>query len=376
MTGLSFFSKAKGLYLALMEIKKILEKIPLRGSFENVLFWGVLFFCFLAAIASTIFTAIEGLGGLAIVYTALISLYFVILGIVAFATGKNQACYTAMCFAINTFIVPPMFFICGAFDSGMPFYCLTAILVTSLINNFKIRTAMLIYSVILNVGIFFYDWFHPEISPTLEPLDGLVDQTVSFVFMAILIFTIISYLLKTYSRERKEKDEVIAKLDFLSSHDPLTGLYNRRSFIEVIKNKVLVSPAGYYLLMFDVDFFKRINDNFSHLFGDQVLASIGNLAQSTCIEEGEMAVRYGGEEFILLLRAENYSKAIVRAEQFRINVSALHFEEQPNVHVNISGGFVDCYNPEFTNYDKILTIADKRLYTAKNNGRNQIVGKK
>lgn len=359
-----------------MEIKKILEKIPLRGSFENVLFWGVLFFCFLAAIASTIFTAIEDLGGQAIAYTALISLYFVILGVVAFATGKNQACYTAMCFAINTFIVPPMFFICGAFDSGMPFYCLTAILVTSLITNFKTRTAMLIYSVILNVGIFFYDWFHPDMSPALEPLDGIVDQAVSFVFMAILIFTIVSYLLKAYSRERHDKDEVIAKLDFLSSHDPLTGLYNRRSFIEVVRNKVLVSPAGYYLLMFDIDFFKRINDNFSHIFGDQVLASIGKLAQETCSDDGEMAVRYGGEEFILLLRSENYNKAMVKAEIFRNNVSSLKFEEQPNVHVNISGGLVDCYNPEFINYDKLLTVADERLYTAKSNGRNQIVGKK
>lgn len=359
-----------------MEIKKIFEKIPLRGSFENVLFWGVLFFCFLAAIASTIFTAIEGLGGLAIAYTALISLYFVILGVVAFATGKNQACYTAMSFAINTFIVPPMFFICGAFDSGMPFYCLTSVLVTSLITNFKTRAAMLIYSVFLNVGIFFYDWFHPDMSPALEPIDGIVDQAVSFVFMALLMFTIISYLLKAYSRERHDKDEVIAKLDFLSSHDPLTGLYNRRSFIEIARDKVLVSPAGYYLLMFDVDFFKRINDNYSHLFGDQVLESIGRLAQNTCSGEGEMAVRYGGEEFILLFRAENYNKAMVRAEQFRNNVSALHFEEQPNVHVNISGGFVDCYNPEFTNYDKMLTTVDERLYTAKRNGRNQIVGKK
>lgn len=359
-----------------MEIKKILEKIPLRGSFENVLFWGVLFFCFLAAIASTIFTAIEGLGALAITYTAFISLYFVILGLVAFATGKNQMCYTAMSFAINTFIVPPMFFICGAFDSGMPFYCLTSVLVTSLITKFKTRMAMLIYSVVLNVGTFFYDWFHPEMSPDLEPLDTLVDQAVSFVFMAILMFTIVSYLLKAYNRERKEKDEVIAKLDFLSSHDPLTGLYNRRSFIEVIRNKVLVSPAGYYLLMFDLDFFKRINDNFGHMFGDLVLESIGRLAQNTCSEDGEMAVRYGGEEFILLLRAESYDKAMVKAEMFRNNVSALRFEDQPNVHVNISGGLVDCYNPEFTNYDKMLTTVDERLYRAKSNGRNQIVGKK
>ena len=355
---------------------EFLKKIQFRGSFENVLFWGVLFFCFLAAIASTIFTAIEGLGSLAIVYTALISLYFVMLGVVAFASSKLQACYTAMSFAINTFIVPPMFFICGAFDSGMPFYCLTAVLVTSLISNFRTRTFMLIYSMLLNVGIFFYDWFHPEMSPDLEPLDTITDQAVSYVFMAILIFTIVSYLLKAYRRERREKDEVIAKLDYLSSHDPLTGLFNRRSFIERIREVVLKNTRGHYLLMFDVDFFKRVNDAFGHLFGDQVLASIGRLANETCNVDGEMAVRYGGEEFILLLRAENYDKAMVKAEQFRHLVSALNFEDQPNVHIHISGGFVDCSSPEFAGYEKMLNVVDERLYMAKTNGRDQIVGGK
>ncbi len=357
-----------------MDLKAFIKKIPLRGSFENVLFWGVLFFCFLAAIASTIFTAIEDFGALAITYTALISLYFVVLGIIAFITQKNQACYTAMSFAINTFILPPMFFICGAFDSGMPFYCLTAVLITSLITKFKTRITMMVYSLILNTGIFLYDWFHPEISPTLEPLDGIVDQVVSFVFMAILMFTIVSYLLKAYRRERSEKDEVIAKLDYLSSHDPLTKLFNRRSFIDVIRNKVLVSPAGYYLLMFDVDFFKRVNDSFGHIFGDQVLASIGQVANEICDQEGEMAVRYGGEEFILLLRAENYNKAMVKAEMFRHQISNIKFDEQPSVQIHISGGFVDCATPDYTNHDKLLTAADERLYAAKTGGRDQIVG--
>lgn len=359
-----------------MDIQKFIKRIPLRGSFENVLFWGVLFFCFLAAIASTIFTAIEGLDALAIVYTAFISLYFVILGLVAFITRKNQACYIAMSFAINTFIVPPMFFICGAFDSGMPFYCLTSVLVTSLISNFKTRTAMLIYSIILDTTIFFYDWFHPDMSPDLEPLDTIVDQAVSFVFMALLMFTIVSYLLKAYNRERRDKDKVISELNFLSTHDPLTGLYNRRILIERIREKVLVSPANFYLLMFDLDFFKRINDTYGHLFGDNVLKSVGLLARESCCEEGEMAVRYGGEEFILLFQASDYDKALARAEQFREKISTLTFTEQPDVRIHISGGFVDCYNPEFNNYDKLLTAADKRLYVAKTGGRNQIVGKK
>lgn len=359
-----------------MKTKDFLKKLPLRGSFENVLFWGVLFFCFLAAIASTIFTAIEDLGALAVIYTAFITLYFVFLGVFAYFTGKTEAGYTAMSFGINTLILPPMFFICGAFDSGMPFYCITSVLITSLITKFRTRCIMMVYSMVLYMVIFFVDYFHPEISPDLEPLDTIVDQAGSFIFMAFLIFTTVSYLLKAYNRERKVKDELISKLDFLSSHDPLTGLFNRRCFVDRIRNSVLKNPAGYYLLMFDVDFFKRVNDNFGHIFGDQVLESIGKLAQATCSTEGEMAVRYGGEEFILLIRDESYDKAMVKAEQFRYKVSCLKFDDQPNVHIHISGGFVDCANPEFNNHDKLLTAVDERLYMAKTNGRDQIVGKK
>lgn len=351
-----------------------LKKIPLRGTFETVLFWGVLFFCFLAATVSTIFTAVENLGTLAIIYTALISLYFVLLGIFAFATRRLQSCYTAMCFVINTFILPPMFFICGAFDSGMPFYCLTSVLVTSLIFNFKSRCIMAAYSLAIYVAIFYYDWLHPEISPDLKPFETIIDMSVSFAFMTILIFTIVSYLLKAYHRERNEKDKLITKLNFLSTHDPLTGLYNRRAFIEYMKNEILERPANYYLFMFDVDFFKRVNDTYGHSFGDKVLTAIGNLAQNSCSAEGEIAVRYGGEEFILLLQGESYSNVMAKAEQFSNKVSAIKFEELPNFHIHISGGFIECYNPEYTNYDKLLTMVDKRLYTAKSNGRNQIVG--
>jgi len=355
----------------LRNIRKVLH----QESFECVLFWGILFFCFMAAFASAIFTAMEDLGKIAALYTAFITFYFVILAVIAQMTKKHQACYTAMCFAINTLILPPMFFICGGLNSGMPFYCLTSLLISSLISNFRARIGMLIYSVILYTSILWIDWLYPELSPELESFDIILDKAVSFVFMSLTIFTTVSYLLKTYHWERKKKDEIIEKLDFLSTHDSLTGLYNRRIFIERIRNQVLASPSGHYLLMFDIDYFKQVNDTHGHLFGDQVLQAVARIAEKSCSKDGEMAVRYGGEEFILLLHEESYSAAMTRAEAFRNDVAELRFDEKPNVSIHISGGFIDCSNPDLTNYDKILTIVDERLYTAKTSGRNQIIGK-
>ena len=359
-----------------MSLNRILHRIPLRGNFEDVLFWGVLFFSFLAALASTIFTSVENLGTLAVVYTAIITLYFVVLGSFVYLTRKTELGYVIMVLGLNSFIIPPMFFICGAFDSGMPFYCLASIFLTSLLARLKIRIVMMVYSILVYGFIFVFDFLHPDISPSLKPFDMVLDRTVSFVFMAFLIFVVVSYLLRAYRRERDEKDALISRLDFLSTHDPLTGLFNRRSFVEIIRNKVLANPTGFYLLMFDIDHFKILNDRFGHLFGDQVLRNLGKLARETFSTDGEMAVRYGGEEFILLIRGDCYENAMLKAERFREAVIGLKFTDNPEVCVHISGGFVDCSDVGLKNHDKLLSTVDELLYVAKNNGRDQIVGRK
>lgn len=352
-------------------LKKFLEKGP---SFDEAIFWGVLYFSILAAIASAVFTVYENLGSVTEIISICIAIFLIILGRIARRVKNKSACFMAMAFAVNTVLVPPMFFFCGGFQSGMPFYCLTAMFVVALTKNPKHRIILFIHGILVYSGIFWYAEIHPELVAPMEPEMTFSDRLVSFIFMGITMLTIISYLLIAYNREHKSKDELIAQLDYLSTHDPLTKLVNRRRFIDFLNNDIWPARKGYYLLMFDIDNFKKINDNLSHVFGDTVLVKIAETIKNLRRPDRyELSIRYGGEEFIQVIKAESLESANAMANYIRASISEIVFTEHPDLRVTISGGLVDCADPGFDTHGRMLERVDVLLYLAKARGKNQIV---
>lgn len=354
-------------------IKKILKKGP---SFDEAVFWGVLYFSILAAIASAVFTVFENLGMVTEISSIGIAIFLIVLGFIAKKVENKSACFMAMAFAVNTVLVPPMFFFCGGFQSGMPFYCLTAMFVVALTKNPVHRIILFVHGILVYSGIFWYADIHPELVAAMEPEMTFSDRLVSFIFMSFTMLTIISYLLIAYNREHKGKDEVIAQLNYLSTHDPLTKLVNRRRFIDFLNNDIRPARKGYYLLMFDIDNFKKINDTLSHVFGDTVLTKIAETATSLRRHDrNELTVRYGGEEFIQVIKAESLESALATANYIRTSIAETKFPEHPDLRVTISGGLVDCADPSFDTHGKMLERVDVLLYLAKARGKNQIVSK-
>lgn len=356
-------------------IKGLVKNILAKGaSFDDAIFWGVLYFSIFAAIASAIFTVIEDLGTLAESVSVAIAIFLIILSVIAKKTGNTTNSFLALALVVNSVLVPPMFFVCGGFESGMPFYCLTAIFVVTLTKNTKHRIILFVHGIAVYVGIFWYANIHPEAVAHIDAATTFSDRVVSFVFMSITMLTIISFMLVAYSREHKSKDEVIKQLDYLSSHDPLTKLVNRRRFIDFLNNEIWPARKGYFLLMFDIDNFKKINDTKSHVFGDTVLAKIGETCRDLRrTDRNELSVRYGGEEFIQIIKAESFESALATANYIRASISEIKFEEHPDLRVTISGGLVDCADPKFTSHGPMLKEVDGLLYLAKEKGKNQIV---
>ncbi len=156
-----------------------------------------------------------------------------------------------------------------------------------------------------------------------------------------------------------------------SMQDALTGLANRRRFDQALGADG-TSPNR-ALAMIDVDHFKRINDGFSHLIGDQVLERLGVLLRRCCRKQ-DLAARYGGEEFALILADVDRPTARATCERLRAAVEAEPWSAaHPGLHVTVSIGVVHADEAGSAEPLGMLAIADRRLYAAKRGGRNRVV---
>jgi diguanylate cyclase (GGDEF)-like protein len=164
----------------------------------------------------------------------------------------------------------------------------------------------------------------------------------------------------------------------LTSHattDALTGLYNRRwlnNILPALLDQAILTGEPLAILLLDVDHFKRYNDNLGHLAGDQALIAIGNCLKHS-VRTYEYAIRYGGEEFLILLPNTSMQDAVVLAERIREIVEEniiLDPEGKRLPGVTISGG-LSVHNPDSTT-KSLIDEADAKMYQAKQEGRNCI----
>lgn len=157
--------------------------------------------------------------------------------------------------------------------------------------------------------------------------------------------------------------------------DALTGAYNRRYFEERIKEEFsycLRNHVPLSLLMFDIDHFKSINDTYGHPAGDYVLSHVVTLTRS--IVRGEdLLARFGGEEFMIVLKATDGDGALMLAERLRRLVDESHFEfDAHKIHVTISVGIATLSGHNLKDWEQMVHQADDLMYTSKKSGRNRV----
>lgn len=162
-----------------------------------------------------------------------------------------------------------------------------------------------------------------------------------------------------------------------SSTDMMTHLKLKYYFFNVLSDAIdsaFLTNQQVAVLMFDIDFFKKFNDTYGHECGDFVLINVANIIKSS-LRDTDMASRYGGEEFTVLLDKTGKDDAILVAERIRKTIEEFDFVyKEQHLHVTISGG-VSVYDAE-TNFvnstNELVNQADKALYVSKSNGRNQV----
>lgn len=192
----------------------------------------------------------------------------------------------------------------------------------------------------------------------------------------------IEEIIKSFPIAECNKIDVIKKINFMYSHtkymsvtDPLTGLYNRRHFECTIEREFLRAQrykSDLSIAILDVDLFKKINDTYGHLCGDYVLREIAYLTMQN-FRKTDMVFRYGGEEFIIILTETSIEKALIPIERLRKSIEEYPFYYDGNdLKITVSIG-VEGFNENILTPDEMIDNADKALYLAKAQGRNQII---
>ncbi|RON49955.1 diguanylate cyclase [Pseudomonas frederiksbergensis] len=172
--------------------------------------------------------------------------------------------------------------------------------------------------------------------------------------------------------------EVNRSLELLALEDALTGLANRRQFdlfMVAEMGRARRSQTGLALLMIDVDHFKLFNDHYGHVAGDECLRKISAIITENIKRPGDLAVRYGGEEFAVVLPGTDYVGAFLVAEKIRraVQLAGIEHTEGAEGVVTVSLG-VCAYDPASqARVDDLVGAADKALYVAKASGRNMSV---
>jgi diguanylate cyclase (GGDEF)-like protein len=172
--------------------------------------------------------------------------------------------------------------------------------------------------------------------------------------------------------ELKEKNALLEKL---AVTDELTGLNNRRHFFESAHSQMALGLRHNFMiacLIMDIDHFKKTNDTFGHMAGDEVLRRAGALLRA-CKREGELLARFGGEEFIMCLFNTSSECAAAAAERFRKLVREHDFSAvAKGLHITVSIGVAVWPQEHVTCIDDLVKAADRALYESKSLGRDRV----
>ena len=166
---------------------------------------------------------------------------------------------------------------------------------------------------------------------------------------------------------------LVDHLEYISSYDQMTGVFNRRKFFILATEALEVIQINLYAIMIDIDHFKSFNDTYGHAFGDEVIKGVTRAISNTMLE-GSIFGRVGGEEFALLTHAISEDIAIQNIESMRKAVEALEFTTQDKsiAKCTISLGMAKS-DKTLNSLDALLKKADNALYEAKGEGRNRSI---
>ena len=202
-------------------------------------------------------------------------------------------------------------------------------------------------------------------------LDRLIDMGGAIIATSIAIWYSDSIKSSSLADLEKTKDQ----LNYLATVDPLTNTFNRRHFLELSERRikrVQTSNGHASFLLFDIDHFKKVNDEYGHIIGDQVLQGMAQICMNN-LRTDDILGRFGGEEFVILLPDTKLEDARNIAERLRRLIAETPIETDIGpIRTTISIGIAIKEKTAAISIDQLLSRADRAMYRAKQAGRNRV----
>ncbi len=361
--------------------KNIRRYIDDQKSLEDRLFGVVLIVGVAIVWVSMVVTFIERLGPTANIGSVASAIMLLAVIYVAYGRKKMDLARLMLCYVLNCFVIPISFFSCGAIDSGMPLYMVAGLfLVVPVLKGAK-RWVCLLVSFIVDVACIIVSYFFMPQGVVEEEASGFVanltlqarifDMVCSLILIGLYLIITTTLIMDAYQKERETAEELLIKLDELSSKDELTGLYNRRGMFSFLEDVSVRNDERYYFCMIDIDHFKNINDTYGHFFGNVVLRQLADIMMAGVDEDNnEIVARYGGEEFLIIFRADRQEEAFRRIDRIREKFTDVKWDKDPDLITSFSAGLVRC--SRFGSTAETIDFVDKLLYAAKESGRNRV----
>jgi diguanylate cyclase (GGDEF)-like protein len=203
-------------------------------------------------------------------------------------------------------------------------------------------------------------------------LDRVIDLGGAIVAASIAIW----YSDGIKSRSLADLEKAKAQLNYFATIDPLTNTFNRRHFLELSERKIKrtqTSNGHASFLLFDIDHFKKINDEHGHIIGDQVLQGMAQICLKH-LRADDILGRFGGEEFVILLPETKLEDARNIAERLRLLIAETPIETEIGpINTTISIGMAIKEKTTTMSIDQLLSRADRAMYHAKQAGRNRVI---
>lgn len=204
-------------------------------------------------------------------------------------------------------------------------------------------------------------------------------KVLQIVVISLIVVSVIMLIMAIYIHKKNKEINKLNKLfKNLSVTDGLTGIPNRRALDEYLAGNWALyrkTQMPISFVMIDIDYFKPYNDNYGHQAGDRALEVVSKGIKDCC-ESSDFVARYGGEEFTVIMLNTDKEEAINRAEKIRENIRLInirHEYSKVSDRVTLSIGISTAYINTNKDYNDYIKKADKALYEAKNNGRNNCI---